>query len=323
MSFKCLGCGVTLQSTNPKELGYTQKEDGKYCERCFRIKNYNEYQKIDKLANDFYNIIDKINSTDDLILLVVDIMSIGNELKKLVSRLNRKPLIVVSKRDIFSYKINDKKILELVDIPCLNKIIVSANKNYNIDLLMEIINSYKNGEKVYVVGLTNSGKSTLINKLIYNYTDLDSLITTSMLPSTTLDTIEIKISDDLTLIDTPGIIDMGNISNYLDNIMLKKLCIKREIKPITYQIKSKQYIFIEDFLKIDCLENCDLTFYMSNQLKIDRIFKNRPTNLIKQNFVTTVNCDIVINGLGYISVNKSAKMNIYTYDGVEIYIRKK
>lgn len=323
MNFKCVGCGVTLQTTNPKELGYTQKLDGKYCERCFRIKNYNEYQKVDKSTNGFYNIIDKINSTDDLVLLIVDIMSLGNELKRLVSRLNRKPLIVVSKRDIFSYKVNDQKILELIDIPCIKKIIVSANKNYNIDLLMEMINSYKKGKNIYVVGLTNSGKSTLINKLIYNYTDLESLITTSMLPSTTLDTIEIKISDNLTLIDTPGIIDMGNISNYLDNIMLKKLCIKREIKPITYQIKSKQYIFIEDFLKIECLENCDMTFYISNQLKIDRIFKDRPTKLIEKSFVTTVNCDIVINGLGYISVNKSARVNISTYDGVEIYIRKK
>ncbi len=323
MNFKCIGCGVTLQSTNPKELGFIQKPGGKYCERCFRIKNYNEYQNVDKVANEFYNIIEKINATDDLILLVVDIMSLGGELKKLVSKLHRKPLIVVSKRDIFSYKVNDVKILNLVDIPCIDKIIVSSNKNYNIDLLMKLINNYKNGKNIYVVGLTNSGKSTLINKLIYNYTNLDSCITTSMLPSTTLDTIEIKISDDLTLIDTPGIIDMGNISNYLDNKLLKKILIKREIKPITYQIKSRQYIFVEDFLKIECLENCDMTFYMSNQLKIDRLFKDRPLNLIERKFVTPENCNIVINGLGYIYVNKSAKMNISTYAGVEIYIRKK
>lgn len=323
MSYKCIGCGITLQSINSKELGFTQKPDGKYCERCFRIKNYNEYQKVDKSTKEFYDIIDKINATDDLVLLVVDIMSIGRELNSLVSKLYRKPLVVVSKRDIFSYKVNDKKILDLVDISCIDKITISSNKNYNIDLLMEIINHYKNGQNIYVVGLTNSGKSTLINKLIYNYTDLDSMITTSMLPSTTLDTIEIKISDDLTLIDTPGIIDMGNISNYVDEKMLKKLFIKREIKPITYQIKSKQYIFIEDFLKIECLETCDMTFYISNQLKIDRVFKDKQTDLIERKIVTSTKCDIVINGLGYIYVNKSVKINISTYNGVEIYVRKK
>ena len=102
MNFKCLGCGVNLQTTNDKELGFTQNINGKYCERCFRIKNYNEYQKVDKSVKDFYRIIERINNTDDLVLLVVDIMSVGSELKKLVSKLRQKPLIVISKRDIFS-----------------------------------------------------------------------------------------------------------------------------------------------------------------------------------------------------------------------------
>ena len=188
---------------------------------------------------------------------------------------------------------------------------------------MELINRYKKGKNVYLVGLTNSGKSTLINKIIYNYTDLEANITTSMLPSTTLDTIEIRLSDNLTLVDTPGIIDIGNISNYLDNKMLKNLFIKKEIKPITYQIKRKQYIFIEDFLKFECLENCDMTFYMSNQLKIDRIFKDRKVDLVLRQFSINKACDIVINGLGYIYINKSTKINIFTYDGIEIYIREK
>lgn len=323
MSCKCIGCGISLQ-TNDKQLpGFTKNIEGKYCERCFRIKNYNEYQKIDKTFGDFYSIIDKINVTDDLVLLVVDIMSMGNELEKLVSKLKNKPLIVVSKRDIFSYKVNDQKLLDLVSIPCLDKIFISANKNYNIDLLLEKIDFYKTSKNVYLVGLTNSGKSTLINKIIYNYTDLESNITTSMLPSTTLDTIEIKINDNLNLIDTPGIIDMGNISNYLENSILKKLFIKREIKPITYQVKCKQYFFVDSVLKIECLEPCDMTFYISNQLKINRLFKDISVDFTKTELMTTANCDIVINGLGFISINKAVKINVYTFDNVEIYIRNK
>ncbi len=323
MNCKCIGCGISLQTSNKQLPGFTQNIEGKYCERCFRIKNYNEYQKVDKTIGDFYSIIDKINATDDLVLLVVDIMSMGNELKKLMSKLKNKPLIVISKRDIFSYKIKDQKLLDLVSIPCLDKIVISANKNYNIDLLLEKINFYKNSKNVYLVGLTNSGKSTLVNKMIYNYTDLESNITTSMLPSTTLDTIEIQINDNLNLIDTPGIIDMGNISNYLDNSTLKRLFIKREIKPITYQIKCKQYFFIDNFFKIECLEPCDMTFYISNQLKINRLYKDIPVDFTKTELMTTANCDIVINGLGFIAINKDVKINIYTYDDIEIYIRNK
>ena len=51
------------------------------------------------------------------------------------------------------------------------KIVISSNKNYNFDALYELINKYKKSENVYVVGYTNAGKSTMINKIIYNYSD--------------------------------------------------------------------------------------------------------------------------------------------------------
>lgn len=322
MNSKCLGCGVVLQNHDKFSLGYISN-NGNYCERCFRIKNYNEYQIVEKSTEEFYQIIDKINNVNDLVLLVVDVLSIGEELKKLCSKLKNKPLIVVSKRDVFSYKINDNKICNLVNLPYLDILTVSSTKNYNMDLLMEKIYKYKKSNKVYVVGLTNSGKSTLLNKIIYNYTDLNLNITTSMLPSTTLDTIEIDVKEDLTLIDTPGIVDNGNICNYLSVDSLKKLLIKKEIKPITYQVKCRQFILIEDFLKIECLEPCDMTLYFSNKLKIERIFKDKEVEFKKKIFELPKKCDLVINGLGYIAVNKETKINIYTFDNVEVYLRNK
>ena len=158
--------------------------------------------------------------------------------------------------------------------------------------------------------------------MIYNYTDLDILITTSMLPSTTLDTMDIKISDDLTLIDTPGIIDNGNICNYLENKSLKKIFPKKEIKPITYQVKSKQYILVENFIKIECEENCDITLYFSNQLKIERFYKDvEIPNLVKNEVSAFKNSDIVINGIGFINTKKSVKLNIYTLENVDVFVR--
>lgn len=323
MNYKCLGCGAILQDNDQQNVGYTKNINGKYCERCFRIKNYNDYKIVEADIKEFYEIIDKIKLTNSLVLLVVDVMSSGSELKNLSSKLRSKPLIVVSKRDIFSYKVNDQKILDLIDIPCVDKIAVSSDKNYNMDLLMEKINTYKRGKKVYVVGLTNSGKSTLINKIIYNYTDLDMNITTSMLPSTTLNTIDIEINDTLTLVDTPGIIDKGNITNYLDSFYLKKLLIKKEIKPITYQIKCKQYILVDKILKIGFTENCNITMYFSNKLIISRVYKNTLDGLVKKEINVLDKSDIVINGLGFITVDRPAKIDIYTFENVEIYVRNK
>ena len=47
---------------------------------------------------------------------------------------------------------------------------------------------YKNKD-IYFVGITNSGKSTLINAMIKSYNGYDGDITMSNFPSTTLDVI--------------------------------------------------------------------------------------------------------------------------------------
>ena len=101
-----------------------------------------------------------------------------------------------------------------------------------------MIYKYKTDNKVYLVGETNSGKSTLVNKIIKNYTDSEDMITTSLMPSTTLDTIEIKLDDELMLVDTPGIINKNSIINYIDVKTIKKITPKNEIKPKTFQIKN-------------------------------------------------------------------------------------
>ena len=263
---KCKGCGAFLQDSNDKFEGYTTNINNDLCERCFRIKNYNEYKLVDKNNIEFTDILKDINKTNDLVVLLVDLFNIPINLKEITEYLNNDILLVLTKKDIFSYKIPDEKFLSYnYGINYIDSLVVSSNKNYNFDLLYEKINKYKKSNKVYIVGYTNSGKSTLINKFVHNYSKNNVNITTSNLPSTTLNTLEIVIDDDLTLVDTPGILDNSNI----DVNLLKKVIPKKEIKPITYQIHSKQYIYIEDIIKIESIDN-NLTIYFSNDLKIER-----------------------------------------------------
>ena len=49
---KCLGCGIDLQSEDEKELGFTPKKDSKYCQRCFKLKNYHENNNLAKIMPD-------------------------------------------------------------------------------------------------------------------------------------------------------------------------------------------------------------------------------------------------------------------------------
>ena len=60
---KCIGCGDLTKRV--------------LCERCFRIKNYNDYKIVSKTNNDFIPILKSINEKD-LVVLVVDLFNIGD-----------------------------------------------------------------------------------------------------------------------------------------------------------------------------------------------------------------------------------------------------
>lgn len=313
---KCIGCGVSLQNKDKNLLGYTSNLNNNLCERCFRIRNYNDYKFVIKDNSDYIDILNNVSKTKDLVLFVVDLINISKHLEDISKYLNNNVLLVLSKRDLLPKSCYDKKLMEYFDNYKLNivdKVVISSNKNYNLDELYEKINQYKTSNRVYVVGFTNSGKSTLINKILYNYSNNDTVITTSNLPSTTLDSIEICVNDNLTLIDTPGLLDAGDISNNVDSKTLKHIIPNREIKPKTYQIKDRQSIIIEDLARIDLDSKNSVTIYMSNNLNIKRVYKDTDElkNLNKKIIDIDKDNDIVIQGLGFIKFTDKARITLY------------
>ena len=320
---KCSGCGAILQFTNPEREGYTLKQEHTLCNRCFRIQNYNEYQKIDKTNEEFLPILKKINETNSLVILVVDCLNINKNLSDITKHLKNPILLVLTKRDVLPLSLNDEKLIHYdYGISVMDSVIVSSNKNYGLDELFEKIKKYQNNDRVYVVGYSNVGKSTLVNKMRYHYSSYSGSITTSMLPSTTIDTIEIPIDENLTLIDTPGIIEDGNIINYVEPSLLKKIICKKEIKPITYQVKNKQTILLDEIGYIECANENNFTFYMSNLLKIERKFRSISNKNLKEHIIRIKeHQDIVILGLGFIKTSYSDTVKIYLPEGVDVYTR--
>ena len=324
---KCQGCGSVLQCENPNLDGYSKKIDNVLCERCFRIKNYNDYKKVIKTNNDFMPIINNISTTGDLVVLLVDLFSIPKSLDSIINNLNNDILLVLTKRDILPLSIYDDRLIEYfngLSNRIVDTVICSSKKNLNIDEVMDKIYEYKHSKDVYVVGYTNAGKSTMINKILYNYTEKEPMITTSLLPSTTIDAITIEINESLTLIDTPGLLEDGNILELVDVNLLKKIVPRKELKPITYQLKDKQSIIVDSILKIDNEDVNNITLFFSNELEIERSFKKR--DLVSDLEMHTLNVDekedIVISGLGFIKVMKKGVFHIYTLPGVLVYTRK-
>ncbi len=327
----CKGCGVRLQDNNVLLEGYTNNLSKDLCKRCFRLKNYGEYEIVTKSNDEYIEIIKDIGKTKSLVLYVIDLISLPKNITKIKEYLkNNKVILVLNKKDMLPLSVTDKKILDYItenfEDVFIDKIVISANKNYNLDKLMKLIKKHRVYKNVYVVGNTNAGKSTLINKLIENYSIDKSLITISSMPSTTLDEIKIPFKD-FYLIDTPGLVDRHNIINYIDNNNIKKLSSKKEIKPKTYQIKKGQALIFENFLRIDYIEGekNSFTVFASNNVNVKRINGKRHNTLqelSRKEIDLKYHEDIVINGFGFIKTVLEGKTYIYVDKDVEVFTRK-
>ena len=333
MTKKCIGCGALLQTVNSNLEGYVPDElisNTKVCQRCFRIKNYGDYKVIKKDTNDYKKLFDNIKNKGNLILYVCDVLSIDDSINEL-NFFNGPVILVVTKMDLLPKSVKEKKLYDYIkrnyNLNVKDVIFVSGKKNYNVDFLLNIILKLNKKDKVYLVGNTNAGKSTLINAFIKAKNSKNMLVTTSFITQTTLDTIEIKIDDELTLVDTPGIV--SNDSFLVDESpkVIKEVSPKSEIKPRTYQMKSRQSVIIGDYARFDYLSDGEnsFTFYLSNDVKVRRININtndylRNLNLTK--FDLNDNNDIVIKDLCFCKITKKALVNVYVKANVKVYNRK-
>lgn len=320
----CLGCGIVLQNEDRNKDGFVQDLNDDLCERCFRIEHYNEYKVISKENKDYLKIIKDIPS-NHLVVVVLSLLEFGS-LDKINKLFGENIILCLTKRDLLPKSLIDEKIKNYFKnrVNCLEVMVVSSIKNYQLDELYDVIKKYENGKDVYVVGYTNSGKSTLINKFIKNYSDSRVKITESRYPSTTLDTIFIPMKD-FTLIDTPGLIDEGNIVHYLDVKLLKKYQVNKEIKPKVYQIRQSGMFVIDDLVVIKyrtLKDKSSLVLFINNSVNVlHTAFKEETKLEIQNEKIKVSNQELVIEGLCFFKVVGEVEFEIYTKYDVSVYKR--
>lgn len=325
---KCSGCGVELQSENSKEKGYIKPEiikNAKYCERCFKITHYNE-KLIVPLKNINEHVINEVNKNKKYVFFLIDLLNINNETINTFKKIKANKTLVVSKLDNIPKSIKQTTVnswLKSVYKIEENIIFISSKKSLNIEQIYNIL-AKENQNQAYILGFTNAGKSTLINKLCLDNNITDNIITTSLIPNTTLDFIKIKLNDQLTIIDSPGFTMQDNL--YKDNEfeLIERINPKCFLKPVTYQTKNNTSLTIENKIKIIPGNLNSLTFYMSNQIKIIKNFE-KDIFLNDKAFSTykiEENSDLVIKGIGFINIKKACTLKVYSEYQNLIEIRK-
>ena len=329
MNKVCIGCGSKLQTLDKNKEGYINPkvyEKATLCERCFKIKYYGEAYVTDN-PKDKTSLIKMINDSKKSVVYLVDTLTISKETLSVIDSLSNKVYLVLTKKDLLPKSVKNSKLKEYISNLTLIKdvFVISALKNNGVtEVYNELI---KNNEKsVYVIGYTSSGKSTFINKLL-TLNGKSGNITTSSLPNTTLECINIKLNDKLTLIDTPGFVSENSSYNFIDVDIYKKLLPKSVIKPKVYTIKKDFMIILGDILRIENNSNEDvnLVFYFKNEIKLNKMRSIR-NELLKDKDKLDVKVsdkDIILEGLGYIKVVGYANLTMYTLNKKMISVRNK
>lgn len=359
---KCIGCGVALQTNNREAIGYvpeiTEKED-LICQRCYRLKHYNQMLPVTKTSDEFLEILHKISQRNALFVKIVDVFDFeGSWLTGTPRFLKGKDVLLIgNKFDLLPKSLKPLKIKQWMRSQCNayglkteDVLLISSKTKEGVAEAIERILSLGKNRDIVILGATNVGKSTFVNQMIQTLSNSSqNWITTSHFPGTTLDVIEIPLDEKTAIFDTPGIVNEHQYAHYVDEKTLRMIMPKKEIKPIVNQLNSQQTLFYGGLARMDFVKgerNSFVSFFpptvkihRTKLEKADELYEKHVGELLQPPFSTTKDqlppfvahhfiikeddTDLVISGLGFVNVkNKGATIIMYAPKGVAVYMRR-
>lgn len=358
---KCVGCGITLQSVDKNENGFLpanvlDRPGEHYCQRCFKIKNYGEYTKVKMSREDYRKEVQNEMQKADVALPVFDIIdfegSFDDEILDVLREMDS--IVIINKLDLIPDKKHPSEVASWIKarlaeegIMPLDIAIVSSKNNYGINgIFKKIRHFYPNGCKALVLGVTNVGKSSIVNRLIGEKAN-----TVSKFPGTTLKSVKKPIPHtNIVLIDTPGLIPEGRFSDLVCESCSQKMIPANEISRKTFKMAKDRVLMIGEMVYFRVLNDDehkpifslyaakDIKFHETNEEKFKELLGKRQDiinppcakcvseykklEMITKEIEVNTGEELVFKGLGWLSVKRGPLNIMLTYPkDAEILIR--
>lgn len=290
------------------------------CSRCFQLENYGEAKEAAMVVGEDLSdvILDGVRERVGVVVLaVVDIMDLQGsycgefltQLRKDVGSVPMQLVLVVNKYDLLCkgaklerirHWVNRQVVHMMKDRP--RKIhVVSSETGMGVrsmvdDVLTLCKDKYgKNTRDIFVVGATNVGKSSLLNKML----SLDLLtavgssrVTTSKLPGTTLGLVPFKLQSVkgqranrhkiASFFDTPGIVRRHHLHYHLNALEFDAIMVNKPFRPVTYRIPAGRVMLLGalGLLEVDN-PKCKVTFFFSPNVSLHMTKPERVGDLLK------------------------------------------
>lgn len=338
----CKGCGATLQTEDANKVGYAKDLSHDYCLNCFSIKHYNK--PLEEISKVHFPLVDK----DGLIVYLISSFHINLLFKYNLKKFypTQKIILLINKIDLLPKTVNFDEWIKQIKFEARNNHLeflevmpISALRGKYLEIFLETLIHY-NYQKVYFVGLQNSGKSTLLNRIAQEK-EIKEIALTSTFPGLTKENIILEFKG-LKIIDTPGIFEKGFISDFLSYEDYNKLIINKRVKPVNYNLDVNQSVIIGGFLIVSIIKGrkTNFTFYLGNinlhRTKYENVYnvynKHKGTlftpvidheyEKIFMRLEEQVKYTISFMDLGYLVVSGPITLEIFSPKGANLVIKK-
>lgn len=330
---QCRGCGSHLQSESSNQPGYlpahllTDNSRELICQRCYKIKHYGKITMY-QAQPDADQVISNGMKWAEAVIIVLDLFDFAASIPKNASEIiNNKPVVfVINKIDLLPPKTSVAEAKQWVsqrleDLELHAPVyMVSGTTGAGVEELSQVITDSTAG-KLMIIGVTNSGKSTLIGQILKAHNrPLASTPTTSTIPGTTAERLEWKLGHNKVLSDTPGFIPTGRLSDLVCQDCAMRLIPQQKLHVKVHELGKNSALVIPGYAAVKPLSQdrsvlvgftaSEVVWLRTNEAKINQRLNQVDCECFapKWNTVTIEvpnHHDLMIHGLGWVSARKA------------------